>query len=101
MEFDGLVRKRLSSPDHYFDTSFFNEVFKITGGHVGAILDFVNIIAATTVRFFMMSNTLPDIVSQSYRRLKGTGLSYTWSLFLAEVNPRDIIYDLNHQAAFS
>jgi hypothetical protein len=99
MELDGLVRKRLSSPDHYFDTSFFNKVFKITGGHVGAILDFVNIIAATTVRFFMMSNTLPDIVSQSYRRLKGTGRSYTWNLFLAEVNPRDFIIRLESSSS--
>jgi hypothetical protein len=62
---------------------------------VGAILDFVNVIASTNVRFFMMSNILPDIISQSYRLLKRTPRqSYTWGLFFAEVTPRNFIIQL-------
>ena len=57
MEFDDLVRKRFSpSSDYYFHSSFFDGVFELTGGHPGAIHDFVEIIIAThKVRFFMVS----------------------------------------------
>ncbi len=55
MEFDDLVSKRFSSSEYFFDKSFFDGVFLLTGGHVGAIYDFVVIIAADDVRFFMMS----------------------------------------------
>jgi hypothetical protein len=55
MEFDDLVRKQFSSPEHYFHPSFFDAVFDLTGGHVGAIHDLLEIITAHEVRFFMMS----------------------------------------------
>jgi hypothetical protein len=55
MEFDELVSKQFSSPEHYFHSSFFDAVFDLTGGHVGAIHDFVRIIMVHDVRFFMMS----------------------------------------------
>jgi hypothetical protein len=55
MEFDELVSKQFSSPEHYFHSSFLDEVFNLSGGHVGAIHDFVRIIMAHDVRFFMMS----------------------------------------------
>jgi hypothetical protein len=51
MEFDDLVRKKFSSPEHYFHPSFLDAVFGLTGGHVGAIHDFLNIITAHDVRF--------------------------------------------------
>jgi hypothetical protein len=55
MEFDDLVRKRFSSSEYYFHQSFLDAVFRHTGGHVGAIDDFVRIVASDDVRFFMMS----------------------------------------------
>jgi hypothetical protein len=55
MELDELGSKQFSSPEHYFHPSFFNAVFDLTGGHVGAIHDFVGIIMVHDVRFFMMS----------------------------------------------
>ena len=57
-EFDDLVRIKFASPENYFDPSFFKAVFKITGGHVGAIHDFVNIVSTHDVRFFMMSEQI-------------------------------------------
>ena len=54
-EFDDLVCKKFPSRDYHFHPSFFNAVFNLTDGHVGAIHDFVKIIAAHDVRFFMMS----------------------------------------------
>lgn len=54
-EFDELTSKQFPSPDYYFDLSFFNAIFDLTGGHVGAVLDLVKIISASDVRFFMMS----------------------------------------------
>jgi len=54
-EFDDLVLKRFSSSEYYFDSSFFDAVFRISGGHVGGIHDFVEIIRGHDVRFFMMS----------------------------------------------
>ena len=44
-EMAGLVSVRYSS-HHYFDPSFFDSVFQITGGHIGAICDFLEIVAA-------------------------------------------------------
>jgi hypothetical protein len=54
MEFNNLVGKRFSSSEYYFHTSFFNEVFRLTGGHVGAIHNLVEIVAAHDVCFFMI-----------------------------------------------
>jgi len=73
MEFDDLVRKRFSSSEYYFHQSFLDAVFRHTGGHVGAIDDFVRIVAS----------------DDSYRELKGSGRLYTWESFLKQVNLRD------------
>jgi len=54
MEFNDLIRKRFSSSEHYFHPSFFDAVFDLTGGHVGAICYFVNVVTGHDVRFFMM-----------------------------------------------
>ena len=53
MEFNDFVRERFASS--YFHPSFFDAVFKLTGGHAGAIYDFVEIVIGHDVRFFMMS----------------------------------------------
>jgi len=55
MEFDVLVHKQFSSSGYYFHRSFFDAVFDLTGGHVGAIRGFVKITTGHDVRFFMMS----------------------------------------------
>ena len=43
-EYDDLVNKHFSSPNFCFDSSFFDAVFNITNGHVGAIHDFISLI---------------------------------------------------------
>jgi hypothetical protein len=54
MEFDDLVGKQFSSFEYYFYPSFLDEVFHLAGGHVGAIHDFMEIVAANDIYFFMM-----------------------------------------------
>jgi hypothetical protein len=49
MEFDDLISKRYPDALYSFDSSFFDAVFDLTGGHIGAICDFVEIIAAHDV----------------------------------------------------
>lgn len=48
-EFDDLISKRYPNTQYCFHSSFFDAVFDLTGGHVGAICDFVQIIAAHDV----------------------------------------------------
>jgi hypothetical protein len=52
-EFDDLIHKQYSSDQHhYFHPSFFDGVYNLTGGHIGAIQDFMGIITGHNVRFF-------------------------------------------------
>lgn len=48
-EMDDLASVLYPHPYHYFDPSFFVSVFHITGGHVGAICDFLEVVAAHNV----------------------------------------------------
>lgn len=48
-EFTDLVKVHYSSPEYCFDSSFFDSVFRITNGHVGAIYDFIRIVTADGV----------------------------------------------------
>ena len=48
-EMDDLVSVRYLSSHHYFDPLFFSSVFHITGGHMGAIDDFLEIVTAHDV----------------------------------------------------
>ena len=50
MEFNDLVSVMYPSPEYAFDTSFFDSLFNLTEGHVGAIVDFMGIILADDVR---------------------------------------------------
>ncbi len=50
MEFNDLVSVMYPSPEYAFDTSFFDSLFNLTEGHVGAIVDFIGIILADDVR---------------------------------------------------
>ena len=55
-EFNDLVDSHYRSPDSdfYFDQSFFDAIFEITNGHVGAITDFIKIIMADDVSPFLL-----------------------------------------------
>ena len=50
MEFNDLVSVMYPSSEYAFDISFFDNLFDITEGHVGAIVDFMRIILAHDVR---------------------------------------------------
>jgi hypothetical protein len=49
VEFDNLVSTMYPSPKYSFDNSFFDELFDITDGHVGAITEIIRIILAHEV----------------------------------------------------
>ena len=40
-EFDDLISRLYPNQEYYFDSSFFDSVFSLTGGHVGAVLGFM------------------------------------------------------------
>ena len=49
VEFDNLVSTMYPSPKYLFDKSFFDGLFDLTDGHVGAITEFIHIILAHEV----------------------------------------------------
>lgn len=49
-EFNDLVAVMYPSPEYVFDASFFDSLFNLTEGHVGAIVDFMQIILSDDVR---------------------------------------------------
>jgi hypothetical protein len=51
-EFDDLVTKRY--PMNCLDSSFLDNVFDLTGGHVGAFLDFIKIVVNHNVSTFAL-----------------------------------------------
>ena len=50
-EFNDLICTRYSSSGHYFHPEFLDEVFKLTAGHVGVVVDFLSVISAHDVSF--------------------------------------------------
>lgn len=50
MEFNDLVSVAYPSPEYVFDISFFDGLFNLTEGHVGAIVDLIGIVLADNVR---------------------------------------------------
>ncbi|KIL60852.1 hypothetical protein M378DRAFT_905153 [Amanita muscaria Koide BX008] len=84
-EFNDLVINHYPSPDFYFDSSFFDKLFDITNGHVGAIHDFTRMI----------------IADGSYRNFKlDASQLYTWDLLLAKVSPRELLRKLEGASIF-
>jgi hypothetical protein len=51
-EFDDFKFEKHPSPEYHSHQSFFDGVFDITGGHVGAMEDFIGIVVAHNVRIF-------------------------------------------------
>jgi hypothetical protein len=49
-EFNDLVSVMYSPPEYVFDISFFDSLFNLTEGHIGAITDFIRIILTDNVR---------------------------------------------------
>ena len=54
-EFDDLVDKSFPSSRYHFHHSFYDVLFGITRGHVGAIHDLMGVVSAHDVRFFVVS----------------------------------------------
>jgi len=54
-EVDDFISVFISKPENYFHPSFFDALFKITKGHVGAIKDFVQTIMAHDVGLTLSS----------------------------------------------
>jgi hypothetical protein len=48
-EFDDLISRHYPNLEFYFDSSFFDSVFSLTGGHVGAVLGFMTAIVSHEV----------------------------------------------------
>jgi len=58
MEFDDLVSKLYPSTEYRFDASFFNALFDLTEGHVGAIHGFMTIILGHEVGSFAVTQMM-------------------------------------------
>ena len=58
IEFDELVSKHFSDPEHHFHPSILEMVFKITDGHVGAIYSILHIILGSDVMYFLVNEKL-------------------------------------------
>ena len=102
VEFDDLISK-----DKYlFDSSFFNEVFNATGGHVGAVKAFLSVISAHGVGLFCVNRTCwPSytIAFQSYQVLKDlfeSDQQYTYQLFMEKVGLRESLDMLDSASMF-
>jgi hypothetical protein len=54
-EFDDLVSRFYPRPEFLFDDTFFQNVFAMTDGHVGAIRSFVDIVLAHEVGLFYIA----------------------------------------------
>jgi hypothetical protein len=57
-EFDDLISKHYPSQGYYFDSSFFDSVFSLTGGHVGAVLGFMMAIVSHDVCFLYLAEAM-------------------------------------------
>ena len=69
-EFNDFINKRFPSPEFRFHPTFYDSVFDITGGHVGAICGFLGVIIAHSVSFsvtleHIMTSYLSIIVNSS------------------------------------
>ncbi|KAF8331794.1 hypothetical protein F5887DRAFT_55236 [Amanita rubescens] len=80
-EFNDLIKNQKS----YFDESFFDDVFRITNGHVGAIHDFIQIVTS----------------DDSFRESKHAGELYTWDSFLGAFTPKKLLRRLGSTGVFS
>lgn len=103
MEFDNLVSLLYPSPDYFFDVSFLNALFNITQGHVGAIIDFIWIILTDDVRHILCGSWWwSDITLQSYCVIwNHTNPSYTWTVFLQQVNIPMFVEGLSSSSIFA
>ncbi|KAF8718541.1 hypothetical protein AX14_011789 [Amanita brunnescens Koide BX004] len=80
-EFNDLVKNQKS----YYDESFFDAVFRITNGHVGALHDFCKIVTN----------------DGSFREFKHAGKLYTWDSFLSSFTPENLLRRLGYTGVFS
>jgi hypothetical protein len=78
-EFDDLVSEQYPPKQYSFDSSFFRNIFLVTGGHIGAIHDFIQIISAHNVGSFHLRGQSSDLLSHP-------------SLIGAEIFPRQTLH---------
>ena len=101
VEFDDLISK-----DKYlFDSSFFNEVFNASGGHLGAVKAFLSVITAHGVGLCCVNRTCwrSYTIFQSYQVLKHFSESdqqYTYQLFMEKVGLREFLDMLDSASKF-
>ncbi|KIM47491.1 hypothetical protein M413DRAFT_22148 [Hebeloma cylindrosporum] len=82
-EFDEFIEKRFIG--HYFDDQFLLGIYELTGGHVGACEDLLDVIQT----------------NDSYRGLKDTGRLYTSDIFTKNIDVSALFRDLSRKSIFS
>ena len=97
-EFDDLIARSYPNPKYYFDSSFFDSVFSLTGGHVGAVLGFITAITSHDVCFLYWAEVAILTLHQSYCELKYSGQLYTWDTFSEKVSLPDLFERLSTSA---
>jgi hypothetical protein len=66
-EFDDLISRQYPNPDYHFDSSFFDSVFDLTEGHVGAVLAFMTVVISHDVGPFYLLGTSDDLIAHFSR----------------------------------
>ena len=98
-EMDELVSV-LYPEGHYFHDQFFSTLWLVTGGHIGAICDFMRIIVAHDVCPTSDLDDHSNFTVQSYRELKTSGELYTWDRLMKMVRPREFFMALSGASVF-
>lgn len=57
-EFNDFIHRYYPSPQHNFHPKFLDEVYKLTVGHVGALMDFMSVITAHDVGLCYVNRTV-------------------------------------------
>ena len=57
-EFSDLVTKQYPSSEHSFHASFFDNVYDLTQGHIGAAMDFITVVLAHSVSPLLLNAVL-------------------------------------------
>ncbi len=99
-EMDELVSV-LYAGGHYFHERFFRSLLLVTGGHPGALCDFMRIIVANDVCPTSHFDDQSKFTFQSYRGLKSSGKLYTWETLLKMVGPRQLFTTLSGASVFT
>ena len=101
-EMDELISVLCPDPGrHYFHDWFFRSLLLVTGGHVGAVCDFMRIIVVDDVCPTSNLDNQSNFTFQSYHKLKSSGELYTWDTLLKMVGPRQLFMALSGASVFT